>query len=243
VKIGSEAVYVGMQNGDVLSLSKTNGSASIHSSYEEGVTQIARTEELLLIGTFHGVIHAYDDDGTERWCSERGFSFGPVLEDRMFVTAGNEVSAISLTDGSREWSAELTATKMRVDRSSEDQEKKVEKEYTSPPKGPLAVTDTHVIVPTQNGLFCLNQNNGEIEWRFDGEEDTNRSKFNSVQVDNGTAIALGPDAMIYCVDVNTGEQLTTYALGGETQRLVSLNSSIIATSGDELLRLDNFPEN
>ncbi|WP_435344851.1 PQQ-binding-like beta-propeller repeat protein [Haloarchaeobius sp. HRN-SO-5] len=241
VEIGPESVYVGTRGGDVLALSKVDGSCTVLCSYPEGVVQLAHTGDELLIGTRNPSVHAVETDGTPRWKLDRSFGFGPIRSGIIYTANDNRVEAISLSDGSTEWRKEFTVTK-DVRNPRRDTGETTEKQYKASINGPLDIAANRLLVPTLNGVFCVALDTGSITWRFDPRDNQPTSRFRSAHlIDDCTAVALDSDGTIYCVDFETGVQFSTYSFGGETMSLVPIGDSVIAVPGNEIFQLDSFP--
>jgi outer membrane protein assembly factor BamB len=241
VEIGPDSVYVGTRGGDVLALSKTDGSCTVHSSYPEAVIQLAYIGDGLLIRTRTPSVHAVTSDGTIKWELDRSFGFGPIHNGTIYGTSHNRIEAISLSDGSTEWYNDLEVTK-DVRKPGSDTGETTQKQYKASINGPLDITPNRLLVPTLNGAFCVALETGSVMWRFDPKNNQPTSRFRSVHlIDNRATVALDSDGTIYCTDIETGTPFSTYSLGGEAMPLVPFGNSVIAVSGKEVLRLDNFP--
>lgn len=230
VAIGSDNVYVGLRNGNVLSLSQADGSWSEFYSFTETPVQLAAVADGLVVNTADNEIHLLNWNGDHEWTKE--FSPSQSISDthRSMLYGGDSegVTAVSTATGTTEWTTELSHV------------------------NDVTVSQNTLLVTTKMSLHGLDMDTGAQIWEYTPPE--MKSVSDMVHLEDAIActgtrnvsldkqIRPYDEQLLHVFDPTTEDPILTYDLGiGECYGLASNNDTLICTMDGKLLCLDDFP--
>ena len=230
VAIGTDNVYVGLRDGDVLALSQADGSWSEFYSFTETPVQLTVVENGLVVNTSDTDIHLLNWNGDLEWTGE--FSPFQSISDThrgmLYGGTAEGVTAISAATGTIEWTTDLSNVR------------------------DVTVSQDTLLVTTKTSLHGLNIDTGAQTWEYTPPEIESVSDMvhhgdaivctgtRSVSLEN--QVRPYDEQLLHVFDPTTEESMLTYDLGiGDCYGLATHNDALICAFDGKLLCLDDFP--
>jgi outer membrane protein assembly factor BamB len=229
VAIGIDNVYIGLRDGNVLSLSQADGSWSEFYSFTETPVQLAAVADGLVVSTADNEIHLLNRNGDHEWTKE--FRPSQSISDThrgMLYRGGSEgVTAISTATGTTEWTTELS----RVN--------------------DVMVSQDTLLVTTKTSLHGLEMDTGAQVWEYTPPEMKSVSDMihlkDAIACTGARNVSLDKqtrpydEQLLHVFNPTTEEPILTYDLGiGECYGLATSDDALICAMDGKLLCLDDF---
>ncbi|PSP94413.1 hypothetical protein BRC91_06395 [Halobacteriales archaeon QS_4_62_28] len=230
--IGTDRLFAGTESGTVVALSRDGGVSQWTTGTDAPIQDapVVADESVLAVSgqtalhEHHTVVAFAAGDGTEQWRFEPddwwlgivgvsdGTAFVASTDDHL-QSDGQTLYALSLADGTKEWSVEIGDN-----------------------RGGFVAGDT-IYIPVFRRLYAVGTD-GTTKWTYDIPE----YQFNTLAVVGETVALVSAEdfeqPVVHGIDATTGEQRFTFAPEWRAYTTHAVDDSLIVGGGEKIARLD-----
>jgi outer membrane protein assembly factor BamB/predicted Ser/Thr protein kinase len=253
--VGSELVFVGTSDEDVLGLSPISGGV-IWRSAVQGAVQTAPVphRDQLIVVTEKGYLYVLrSGNGQVIWGRplQPGLRTPTASDDQIFVSAGTLLSALDIRSGTVSWEFPAASTLttrptifgdlvlvgtergiLHALRRSDGQEQ-WHTQFNSPLSAAPAV-GTHIfVVDRSGGVTALSADARRVIWHFDARAAIQATPL----LANGMLMVGASNGLLYTLDASDGRQLARAQLGGSIDSTPVFGKSLIYVRADQVYAL------